>query len=447
MSRRSKSSDLDFGSDSFLDIIANIVGILIILIVVAGVKVSRQPIPEPDVVASERAAEPEEDADVVAKLDSDDYTSPPDATAITVPEQTQPFQMPAPVASTITPQIYPPEVAATFPVAAPSMPPVLPPLAVQEPDDLDENKFQPWMVVQQTPEISQPVVQPSTQPKAPALSPELLKHRDALGKNLATAASQLLAARREESRLRDLVAQSSKKLVNDSTVVAKLQRDIQQVEDAAQSTQQTVERNTLKLATLQGQLKTALKPHTQVKSIKHRLNPISHEVDKQEVHFRIAKGRLSIVPLDALLQEMKRHVQRRSDSLMRYNRHTGQIGPIGGYEMNYEIERQGLSTLDKLREGGNFVRIDVTEATVEPTDQVREMTAEEALRPGSEFSSHLHRIGPDASLTFWVYPDSFEAYRSIQSVMHDLGFAVAARPLPFGVPIGVSPGGSKSSAQ
>ena len=43
MSRR-HHEETSFGSDSFLDVIANIVGILIILIVVAGVRVSRAPV-------------------------------------------------------------------------------------------------------------------------------------------------------------------------------------------------------------------------------------------------------------------------------------------------------------------------------------------------------------------------------------------------------------------
>ncbi|MEY3459635.1 MAG: Ribonuclease, partial [Planctomycetota bacterium] len=43
MSRRTQRSDLEFGSDSFLDVVCNIVGILIILIVVVGVRVQRQP--------------------------------------------------------------------------------------------------------------------------------------------------------------------------------------------------------------------------------------------------------------------------------------------------------------------------------------------------------------------------------------------------------------------
>ena len=44
MARRRNSDDIEFGSDSFLDIVANIVGILIILIVVAGIKAGAAPV-------------------------------------------------------------------------------------------------------------------------------------------------------------------------------------------------------------------------------------------------------------------------------------------------------------------------------------------------------------------------------------------------------------------
>ncbi len=46
MARRKHSGEVNIGSDSFLDVIANIVGILIILIVIAGVRVSRAPVPK-----------------------------------------------------------------------------------------------------------------------------------------------------------------------------------------------------------------------------------------------------------------------------------------------------------------------------------------------------------------------------------------------------------------
>src|ERR1700749_2953097 len=41
---REKNDDIEFGSDSFLDVVANIVGILIILIVVAGIKAGATPV-------------------------------------------------------------------------------------------------------------------------------------------------------------------------------------------------------------------------------------------------------------------------------------------------------------------------------------------------------------------------------------------------------------------
>lgn len=44
MSRRGSGEDIGFGSDSFLDVVANLVGILIILIVIAGVRMSQAPV-------------------------------------------------------------------------------------------------------------------------------------------------------------------------------------------------------------------------------------------------------------------------------------------------------------------------------------------------------------------------------------------------------------------
>ena len=60
MARRKHSGELNIGSDSFLDVIANIVGILIILIVIAGIRSSRAPviIAPPPKVADIATAEP-----------------------------------------------------------------------------------------------------------------------------------------------------------------------------------------------------------------------------------------------------------------------------------------------------------------------------------------------------------------------------------------------------
>jgi len=68
MKRNSGNDEIAIGSDSFLDIIANFVGILIILIVIAGLRVSNSPI-------SLNIATPRTDAE--ATPPHDDVPPPP----------------------------------------------------------------------------------------------------------------------------------------------------------------------------------------------------------------------------------------------------------------------------------------------------------------------------------------------------------------------------------
>ena len=73
---------------------------------------------------------------------------------------------------------------------------------------------------------------------------------------------------------------------------------------------------------------------------------------------------------------------------------------------------------------------------------------DEALAPTSAFRSALTGHQPDkTTVTLWVYPDSFEVFRLLRKELHQLGFGVAARPLPEGVMIAGSPQGSKSEAE
>jgi hypothetical protein len=76
-----------------------------------------------------------------------------------------------------------------------------------------------------------------------------------------------------------------------------------------------------------------------------------------------------------------------------------------------------------------------------------EETAEQALQRGSTFLRTIETAGPSATLTFWVYSDSFDAQRQLQDYAQSKGWRVAARPLPDGIPIAGSPQGSKSLAQ
>jgi hypothetical protein len=78
MSRR-PAGEVQFGSDSFLDVVCNIVGILIILIVIAGVRVSRAPLLAiaRQAVANSGAGEPDAVSPFALVDEADDSAEPP----------------------------------------------------------------------------------------------------------------------------------------------------------------------------------------------------------------------------------------------------------------------------------------------------------------------------------------------------------------------------------
>jgi hypothetical protein len=72
----------------------------------------------------------------------------------------------------------------------------------------------------------------------------------------------------------------------------------------------------------------------------------------------------------------------------------------------------------------------------------------EAMLSGSEFRSRLSGRPPQqTTVTIWVYPDSFEQFRTLKAELFKQGFLTAARPMPAGHPIGGSPDGSRSAAE
>jgi len=365
MSRRNIDSDPSFGSDSFLDIVANIVGILIILIVVAGVKVSHAPLPEPA------------------------------QTAKTAPA-------PAPLERA-------PQVAAIRTSPAPGQPP------------------RPAVIVTPSARLQEQVH---------ALTDELSRlnaGRETTETEARNLADRISITRQQLDRLKATVQAESKALDG-------LKRTSAQHRTA-------LGRFRLRLRQVQVEQTRADRQSPPVTTIRHKLTPVSHTVTGDEVHFRLKAGRVARVPIKALVARLKAQVQRQKSWLVKYHRHEGRVGPVRGFEMNYVVQRQQLSVIDELRSGGGMVRISVSKWRIVETNEVREETAGEALRPASDFVQTLAGAARKSTLTFWVYPDSFALYRKLARVAHDEDFTVAARPLPSGVPIAGSPHGSRSSGQ
>ncbi len=177
--------------------------------------------------------------------------------------------------------------------------------------------------------------------------------------------------------------------------------------------------------------------------------PLSRTVYGREAHFQLLEGRIVYVPLNELVDEVKRQVQQRMYRLRDMDEITETVGPIGGFRLRYSLERVNVGPSiqgGSISNGGAIIR--TTQMTVVPQNQNLGETVAEALAERSEFRRTVADLDKNRfTITFWTYPDSFEAYRALREFLYQQGFTVAGRPLPMGQPISGSPQGSKTATQ
>ncbi|MFO1019665.1 MAG: hypothetical protein U0903_03020 [Planctomycetales bacterium] len=209
-----------------------------------------------------------------------------------------------------------------------------------------------------------------------------------------------------------------------------------------------IEERKQELSQLLAELEQLQKEVPKVKRLQHKVTPISRSIKQQEeFHFQLVDNKVAFIPFQDLLDRLKTEAERHKEWLAKNQQHYGVAGPIQGFSLQYVLERVPMSSVDQARMGQGYYRISVANFKIIPSGEVAAESMEEALQPNSRFMKALRRAPPDANMTFWVYPDSFKIYRRLQAATHDLGFSVAARPLPPGVPICGSPNGTKSAGQ
>jgi hypothetical protein len=399
---RQRSSDAEFGSDSFLDIVANVVGILIILIVVAGLRVSRAP-----VVLS--------------------TTAPPAPPAATTAE-------PPPVAdqSTADRVDAPPPVESEvihWP-ADPVEPPPLPPRPVAPPE--------PQTIIVERPLPPLPPIEPPR---------ELLEQAE----RLRQAILQLDAEQKSLDRQSQGVAEEAAGLQTQLALVRSTARTAQRRAAEEQSElaagERELEETLARLAKLKRQLEEESHRQPEPKVLQHRITPIGKVVHGQELHFLLSRGRVSPVPVEELARRLTAQIERQKEMLAKLQTYEGEVEAVDGFRMKYVVQRSRLSLAEELRYGQHVIRMGVTQWTLIPEPNLPSESAAEAIQRGSRFYQTLLSAGPNATLTLWVYPDSFETCQALKEFAHRHGYEVAARPLPFGVMITGSPEGSRSIAQ
>jgi hypothetical protein len=175
--------------------------------------------------------------------------------------------------------------------------------------------------------------------------------------------------------------------------------------------------------------------------VRHYPTPISRTVSGHEVHFQLAGGKISYVPIDEFVDDVRSDMRSSGVDYGNLEDKVGVVGPRNGFEFRY--------TMAIVSERGRgVVGIRAKEFQIVPVGMQEGETIERAMQPNSQFHRALAMHSPhDTTVTMWTYPDSFGTYGQLKEELHRLGFATAGRPLPMGVLIGGSDHGTKSSAQ
>ncbi|TWT56195.1 hypothetical protein [Allorhodopirellula solitaria] len=347
MSGRRRSS-VELGHDAFLDIVANLVGILIILVVILGTQTHH-------VTEMMRA-----ESEVEDELDSTDSSSP-----------------------------------------------------VATRSQLDE--------------LGQMAMRAASAQRESMELEAKLRRYDAQVQQLDTARGKLLDLLGvAEAAWED--AQS--KLDQSKVRGAKLQREIHEIEG--------------ELAELAGTKDRLANEKAPLVAVEHLPTPMAKTVFGDEIDLRLKAGRLSVVPVEILMKDIKEDVQRMT---RKPGNAAATVGPMRDYIANYVIER----TVERVSQNGRSgmaMTARLGAVAFEPLTESVGQPIGEVLRNRSFLDVELAGRDPNATtITVWVYPDSFGELRQLKEHLYQRGFATASRPLMEGQAIIFSSSGTRSKAQ
>ena len=199
------------------------------------------------------------------------------------------------------------------------------------------------------------------------------------------------------------------------------------------------------LAKLSAADATLAKPTPTV--LQHLPTPMAKTVFGTEIHFRLLGGRLAYVPWDEMLVQLKADAPKHVDKLRDSPRVELSLPVVAGFGVRYILRRNEVQMQTRIGTATQS-RVELEKLYFIDAEQNLGVPLAEALQPGSEFKSRIGELKPqNTTVTVWVYPDSFDQFRTLKAELFKQGYLTAGRPLPEGHPIGGSPDGSRSSAE
>ncbi len=176
--------------------------------------------------------------------------------------------------------------------------------------------------------------------------------------------------------------------------------------------------------------------------------PLSRTVNGREAHYQLRGGLIVRVPVDEFVDELKSKFRQKMQKLLDRREMTETLGPMDGFRFRYTLRRHEISPEMAAELGHGRITVRLEEAEFLPVSSRMGEPVETALAAGSEFRRSLSAHDPDTCVvTVWTYEDSFAGFRRVKESLYKMGYSVAGRPLPLGVPISMSPQGTKSAAE
>ena len=175
---------------------------------------------------------------------------------------------------------------------------------------------------------------------------------------------------------------------------------------------------------------------------------LAKAVTGKEVHVLLSDDYVAVVPFDELLDEMKEDIGANIWRLKQQVEMERTIGPTNGFRLRYvfvkdDVMRQssaGTFMTGSISRFSHCYFLPVTTPVGEP--------AADAMKPNAEFYQHLKRMRPEGTtVTIWTYPGNYDRLRLLKRSIRELGFQIAVRPLPKGMPLGASRHGSGSLSE
>ena len=430
--------DIAFGSDSFMDILANIVGILIILIVVVGVRVKNAPARaaallqesinhdrlvaweiERDRIEAENArrrrlreGQLAERAEELARRDN--------LLSQMRHQQAQADERLAERESEIQRRR---RLLAQYEQAAADL-------------RREVDRLQGLLAA----ETARTAKQKARRGQRESLNSTIAEREEQL-RRLQQELSQQQSATRELAALEESVRQR----------VTHLHRQIETLHSKTPPTKQRVHHASPLVQKQQAVLQQRNMPQPGTSQWGRSATPLAETVHRDEALFRCLNNRIADTRYEKLIEKARRHValalRQRGMAPAVDRRGMASVGPATQLVIQKIVgPEHGFRLAFECTASAYRQRLEEWQLVGE-SDDLGE-TLQEALEPSSSFRSSLVGRPPDNYvMTIFVYPDSFGLATAVQSYLHELGYTVALRPLPADHPIAGSPWGSASRGQ